>query len=182
MNESLTVDTKCFDSLVEKLLSHDGAAVIDNGSNTFAPLLAYMVENGIVDFLQESGKKVYIHTIVGGGDNLIDTAAGFKSIAEGIPEAPLVLWLNEHFGELKSPDDKHFTDMAVYRENRDRVTGTVLLAARNHQTFGSDIARMNKLRMTIDEVLASPEFALMEKKRIRDVARDIYAQLDEVTF
>ncbi|MCY1264138.1 Protein TraL [compost metagenome] len=183
MNESRTIDAKRFDALIEKLLASDtGVAVIDNGANTFSPLLAYLVENDVVSFLQDSGKKVFIHTVVGGGDTLVDTASGFKSIAEGIPEAPLVLWMNEHFGELKSADGRSFTDMAVYRDNQHRLVGTVVLAARNHQTYGDDIKRMNQLRLTFDEVMGSKDFSIMEKQRIKNVARDIYAQLDRIEF
>lgn len=182
MNSSRTIDAKRFDALVEKLLSHEGASVIDNGANTFSPLLAYLVENEVISFLQESGKKVYIHTVVGGGDTLTDTATGFKSIAQGVPQAPLILWMNEHFGELKSSQGKHFTEMKVFQENQQRIAGTVLLAARNHQTYGDDIKHMNKLRLTFDEVIASSEFSIMEKQRIKNVARDIFAQLDQIAF
>ncbi|MCY1450732.1 Protein TraL [compost metagenome] len=141
-----------------------------------------MVENQVVDFLQESGKKVYIHTIVGGGDVLVDTATGFKSIAEGVPRASLILWMNEHFGKLVSPQGKQFTDMTVFLDNQDRIGGTVLLPERNHQTYGDDIKHMNQLRLTFDEVMSSGEFTIMEKQRIKNVARDIYAQLDNIEF
>jgi hypothetical protein len=144
--------------------------------------LAYLVENDVISFLQECGKKVFIHTVVGGGDTLVDTAAGFKSIAEGVPEAPLVLWMNEHFGELQSPDGKYFTEMAVYQENQNRLAGTVLLPARNHQTYGDDIKRMNQLRLTFDEVMKSKAFSIMEKQRLKQVARDVYLQLDDIRF
>ncbi|MCY1291934.1 Protein TraL [compost metagenome] len=125
---------------------------------------------------------MFIHTVVGGGDALADTATGFKSIAEGVPEAPLVLWMNEHFGELRSPDGKPFSDMAVYLDNQDRLAGTVLLPARNHQTYGDDIKRMNQLRLTFDEVMRSKAFSIMEKQRLKQVARDIYRQLDLIQF
>ena len=58
MTESRTIDAKKFDALMETLLTEDGTFVIDNGANTFSPLLAYMVENSVINFLQESGKKV----------------------------------------------------------------------------------------------------------------------------
>ncbi|WP_271408131.1 nucleotide-binding protein [Pseudomonas sp. Q1-7] len=183
MNDSRTIDAKRFDALIEKLLTPEsGIAVIDNGANTFSPLLAYLVENDVINFLQENGKKVFIHTVVGGGDTFLDTAIGFRSITEGVPEAPLVLWMNEHFGTLQSPDGKGFTEMAVYLENQDRIAGTVLLAARNHQTYGDDIKRMNQLRLTFDEVMRSTAFSIMEKQRLKQVARDIYHQLDEIQF
>ncbi|MOA61266.1 hypothetical protein D3C78_1863590 [compost metagenome] len=72
--------------------------------------------------------------------------------------------------------------MTVYLDNRDRLAGTVLLPARNHQTYGDDIKRMNQLRLTFDEVMRSKAFSIMEKQRLKQVARDIYRQLDEIQF
>ena len=182
MNESRTIDAKRFDSLMEKLLTDEGTFVIDNGANTFSPLLAYMVENDVVSFLTDNGKKVYLHTVVGGGDTLTDTANGFNSIAQGIEGVPLVLWLNEHFGPMKTEEGKEFTETKVFKTNQSRLHGVVLLQARNHQTYGDDIKKMNTKRLTVDEVMKSSDFALMEKQRIRNVAKDIFGQLEKFEF
>ena len=131
MNESRTIDAKRFDSLMEKLLTDEGTFVIDNGANTFSPLLAYMVENDVVSFLTDNGKKVYLHTVVGGGDTLTDTANGFNSIAQGIEGVPLVLWLNEHFGPMKTVDGKEFTDTKVFKTKSISNSATTY----THQNF-----------------------------------------------
>ncbi|MFA1264071.1 conjugal transfer protein TraL (plasmid) [Xanthomonas axonopodis pv. fascicularis] len=182
MNESRTIDAKRFDALMEKLLTEDGTFVIDNGANTFSPLLAYMVENNVISFLTENDKKVYLHTVVGGGDTLADTANGFNSIAQGIGDAPVVLWLNEHFGPMKTDEGKDFTDTKVFKANQSRLHGVVSLQARNHQTYGDDIKKMNTKRLTVDEIMQSSDFALMEKQRIRNVAKDVFGQLDKIEF
>ncbi len=182
MNESRTIDAKRFDSLMEKLLTDEGTFVIDNGANTFSPLLAYMVENDVVSFLTDNGKKVYLHTVVGGGDTLTDTANGFNSIAQGIEDAPLVLWLNEHFGPMQTVEGKEFTETKVFKTNQDRLHGAVLLHARNHQTYGDDVKKMNTKRLTVDEVMQSSDFAMMEKQRIRTIAKDVFGQLEKVGF
>ncbi|MFM5441945.1 conjugal transfer protein TraL [Aeromonas enteropelogenes] len=181
MNESRIIDAKRFDQLMEILLSEEGTFVIDNGANTFSPLLAYIVENDVIPFLQENGKKVYIHTVVGGGDTMADTANGFNSIALGV-DAPIVMWMNEHFGPMKTDEGKEFTDTKVFKNHQSRLHGAVLLPARNHQTFGDDIKRMNTKRLTADEVMSSSEFNFMEKKRIRDAVNDVFNQLDKIEF
>ncbi|OMG71400.1 hypothetical protein BW685_21400, partial [Burkholderia ubonensis] len=73
---SHTVDPKKFDPWMIDLLSHKGNAVIDTGANSFSPILAYLVENDAFGLWKEEGKKVYIHTVVGGGDIYQDTAEG----------------------------------------------------------------------------------------------------------
>ena len=63
------------------LLTEEGNFVVDTGANTFSNLLAYMVENEVFDMLRDAHKTTYVHTIVGGGDTLADTANGFYAIA-----------------------------------------------------------------------------------------------------
>ena len=181
MTEARTIDPKRFDALMIDILETEGNCVIDNGANTFSPLMSYLQENDCFDLLQESGRKVYIHTIVGGGDTLHDTAMGFVSTARST-RVPLVLWQNEHFGLLQSGTGKVFTDSQTYSDNAARVCGKVVLAQRNADTFGADIKKMNIARMTAREVRESEKFNLMEKQRIKVVFRDLFEQLDKVQW
>jgi hypothetical protein len=181
MTESRTIDPKRFDALMIDILEEDGNCVIDNGANTFSPLLAYLIENDCFNLLEESGRKVYIHTIVGGGDTLHDTAMGFVSTAKST-HVPLVLWENEYFGLLQSASGKAFIESQTYADNSSRVRGRVVLAQRNADTFGADVKKMNTARLTQDEVKASDKFNVMEKQRIKVVFRDLYEQLDLVNW
>ena len=133
------------------------------------------------DLLRESGRKVYIHTIVGGGDTLHDTAMGFVSTAKST-DVPLVLWENEHFGLLQSAAGKVFTESQTFQDHAARVCGRVVLTQRNADTFGADIKKMNTARLTASEVRASEKFNVMEKQRIKVVFRDLFDQLDRVDW
>jgi hypothetical protein len=181
MTDTRTIDPKRFDALMIDLLEIEGNCVIDNGANSFSPLMAYLLENDCFGLLEESGRKVYIHTIVGGGDTLHDTATGFVSTAKATG-VPLVLWENEHFGKLASASGKVFTESQSYFDHADRVRGRVVLAARNPDTFGADLKKMNMGRLTLDEVRASDKFNVMEKQRIKVVFRELFEQLDKVNW
>ena len=181
MTDTRNIDPKRFDALMIDLLETEGNCVVDNGANTFSPLMGYLIENDCFDLLTESGRKVYIHTIVGGGDTLHDTAMGFVSTAKSTT-VPLVLWENEHFGQLQSASGKVFTESQTYADHATRVVGRVVLSARNNDTFGADIKKMNTARLTADEVRASDKFNIMEKQRIKVVFRDLFEQLDKVQW
>jgi hypothetical protein len=181
MTDARTIEPKRFDSLIIDILETDGNCVIDNGANTFSPLMAYLVENDVFSLLQESGRTVYIHTIVGGGDTLHDTASGFVSTAKSTA-VPLVLWENQHFGLLQSASGKQFTDSQTYADNATRVKGRVTLVQRNVDTFGVDIKKMNIARLTMAEAMHNERFNIMEKQRIKVIYRDIYEQLDKIEW
>ncbi|HEX8476911.1 MAG TPA: hypothetical protein VF663_01175 [Telluria sp.] len=181
MTDTRTIDPKRFDALMIDLLEEEGNCVVDNGANTFSPLMAYLLENDCFSMLKESGRKVYIHVIVGGGDTLHDTATGFTTTAKAT-DVPLVLWENQHFGLLQSASGKQFTESQTYAEYAARVAGRVVLSARNADTFGADIKKMNIARLTLEEVRASDKFNVMEKQRIKVVFRDLFEQLDKVSW
>ena len=61
------INARAFDGLIEAVLLNDQVCVIDNGASTFVPLMAYMVENRVVELLEQAGKHVYIHSVVTGG-------------------------------------------------------------------------------------------------------------------
>ena len=58
----------------------------------------------------------------------------------------------------------------------------MVLSARNADTFGADIKKMNTARLTAAEVRESDKFNLMEKQRIKVVFRDLFEQLDKVEW
>lgn len=181
MTESRTIDPKRFDTLMVDILANDGNCVVDNGANTFSPLMAYLIENACFELLRECGRTVYIHSIVGGGDALHDTASGFVSTALITP-VPIILWENEYFGLLQTPSGKAFTESQTFHDHIDRIKGRIKLAQRNSDTFGADIKKMNTARLTLDEVMQSEKFNVMEKQRIKVVYRDIFDQLDNVEW
>lgn len=181
MTESRTIDPKRFDALMLDILENDGNCVIDNGANTFSPLMAYLIENACFDLMKESGREVYIHSIVGGGDTLHDTASGFVTTASLTP-TPLILWENEYFGLLQTPSGKLFTDSLSFNEHVNKVKGRIKLIQRNAETFGADIKKMNTARQTLTEVMESDKFNIMEKQRIKVVYKDLFAQLDQIKW
>ena len=181
MQGKTSIDQKKFDGFMESLLTEDGVFVVDNGANSFTPLLGYLVENSGIQLLQEAGKTVYVHSIIGGGDNYQSTVAGFNDLSFN-SEAPLVIWLNEHFGELADRNGTPFMQTADFTNHAKKLIGVVMLHKRNPQTFGEDIKKMTKARLTIGEVMTSSEFVLMEKQRIRNFAKDVFEQLAKVKF
>lgn len=178
MKADRTIDRKMFDSMLLKIFDSKNNVVVDTGANTFSPLMSYLLENDFLKMLQAAGKKVYIHTIIGGGDNLRDTTAGFVSLARQTT-CPMVIWLNEN---AAWGDTGRFVESEAFSKNAGNVCGLVLLQGRNSDTFGDDIRRMNKERLTLREVMLSDKFNVLERSRLNTVVRDIFDKLDKVEW
>lgn len=181
MQGKTSIDQKKFDGFMESLLTEDGVFVVDNGANTFTPLLGYLVENDGIAILREAGKKVFLHGVVGGGDNYDSTRKGFNDLVNN-SDAPIVLWLNEHFGDLANGDGIPFLETDEFKKHGKRLAGAVMLHKRNPQTYGEDIKKMTTARHTFAEVMASTSYSLMEKQRMRVFAKDVFEQLVKVKF
>lgn len=179
MNEDRTINRKMFDTMLLEVFPSTKNIVIDNGANTFSPLMSYLLENDFIDLMLESGKRVYIHTIIGGGDNLKDTTAGFVSLAKQT-SCPMVVWLNEN-ASWGTTDN--FIESKTFIENSENVKGVILLQGRNSDTFGHDIRQMNKARKTLKEISAPDSgFNVLEISRLGTVIRDVYKKLDSVEW
>lgn len=180
MTPDMNFDKSQFDDLIEHLLLHPGDSVVDNGASSFLPMMAYMVENEVINTLLSAGKKVYIHSVLIGGLGLDETFNMLATILAALP-APLVVWENELFGPVIKGDVTFF-DTATYNDNKSRIVGCVQLRARDKDTFGKDMHVMSSNRLTFDEVKESPLFRLMAKQRMATVRRDIETQLEAVNI
>lgn len=179
--EGSKIDERNFDALMEQLLSEDGIFVVDNGASSFVPLSNYLIENNAIGMLAESGRDVFIHCVVTGGQALLDTLTGFNALAELTETDNIVIWLNEYFGPIELRG-KGFNEMKAYTENKDKVRGIVRIAKRNQDTFGRDIEEMASRKLTFGEVLNGGDFTIMAKQRIKTVQKDLFNQLDQVGF
>lgn len=173
------INERNFDKLMERLLSEDGVFIVDNGASSFVPLSNYLIENDAIKMLKDSGRNVFIHSVITGSQALLDTLSGFNALAAHATEKNIVVWLNQYFGAIES-DGKTFLDMKAYKDNQDKVCGIVEIAKRNQDTFGKDVEQMVTSKLTFSEAIKSPEFSLMAKQRIKTVQADIYNQLEEI--
>jgi hypothetical protein len=172
-----TIDHRGFDTLMERLLTEDATFVVDNGAATFIPLWNYFLENHVLDVLTQAGKRLYVHTVVTGGQALVDTLFGFKSLADSTSERNIVVWLNEYFGRIEQ-GGKCFEEMSAFQESASKVRGSVHLKKLNQDTFGRDLEDVISRKLTLAEAIKDGPFSIMTKQRLRMIERDWYEQLD----
>ena len=178
------INPRYFDTLVERIMAapDDGVVVIDNGASTFLPLLGYVVESGALAVLAESGHQVRLHTVVTGGQALQDTMQGLHQVIAYVPGVPVVVWLNEYFGRIEGRDDRGevqgFEQSGLYAKNRERIHALVRLPEVRKETFGHDLDQMLRARLTFDEAVASSDFNLMSRQRLKMTWRTIHAAMD----
>lgn len=177
MRDGLTIDDRRLDEVMDPLLTEDSHIVLDTGASTYTVFANYLVENDVMAAISANGKRVVVHAIIAGGASLIETLSDFDDLARQLPtDVDLIVWKNEHFGAIVTPDGKRFEEMRVYQEHKGRLHAIIHLPHRTRSTFGADIALMMKKRQTFDEAIADPDTKLMAKQRLKLVRDDVYRQ------
>ena len=108
-----------------------------------------------------------------------DTLEGFRQLAETTTDQMFVVWINEYFGRVEW-QGKGFLDMAVYRDNEQKILGSVAIPKRNQDTFGRDVEEMISRKQTFDEAVESDSTLIMAKQRLRVIQRELFRQLDAI--
>jgi hypothetical protein len=152
---------------------------VDTGATTFVPLWNYILENEILCFLAGQSRRVFVHSVVAGGQAMSDTLNGLQRLAETTTEKNVIVWLNEFFGEV-SQDGKPFEQFRVAEEQAHKLLGTVVIRERNPNTYGDDMRLMLAKRLTFQEAIRAGEFCLVSKQRLQIIQRELFEQLDRI--
>ena len=140
-----------------------------------------MAESKALSLLADSGHSIYIHSVIAGGDLLLETVKGLDNILTIFPDVPVCAWLNGFFGAIGAKPHS-FEQMAIYEANKARIRALIQIPELNAQTFGRDIKKMSESHLTFAEAIHSDDFPLMSKQRLKMAWRDIYSQLSVIQF
>lgn len=183
--EGTNIITKKFDPLMEMVANASADYVIDNGASTFMPLTKYLLENDIYQIMAESGKKIYIHSVLAAGQAQSDTYDGLAALLGKVNKfAKVVIWENEFWGEVRF-DGHSITASKLYKEavKDGKIAGVVKIVDRSQSdTFVSDMKQMTSQSLTLADVMASSDFNFIAKNRLKKVVNEIFAELDQVNW
>ncbi|SCY53708.1 AAA family ATPase [Nitrosospira sp. Nsp13] len=172
------INPRYFDALIELIVPSEEGAIIDNGASSFVPLAHYLISNQVPALLQELGHELVLHTVITGGQALLDTISGFVQLATQFPqETRFVVWLNPYWGPIEH-EGKGFTDLKAYRDNKARVSAIIQIPQLKEQTYGRDLSDMLQQRLTFDEALGMKSLAIMARQRLKIVRDRLHSQLE----
>jgi hypothetical protein len=171
------INPRNFDSLVELIAPAKDDVIVDNGASSFVPLSHYIISNEVPALLRDMGHELVIHTVVTGGQALLDTVSGFAQLASQFPlEALFTVWLNPYWGPIEV-DGKGFEQMKAYTANKARVSAIVVIPTLKAETYGRDLSEMLQERLTFDEALAMDSRTIMTRQRLKIVKSQLFTQL-----
>jgi hypothetical protein len=126
-----------------------------------------------------SWPDLVVHTIVTGGQALLDTLHGAAQLVKQLDAARFVIWLNPFWGPV-ADNGRTFEPMNLYEAIKKRIETIVSLPAFTDELFPQDIASMLKSRLTFKEAIESPDHSLMSRHRLKVAQREFYSRLDSL--
>ncbi|HTP49075.1 MAG TPA: hypothetical protein VMK42_00130 [Anaeromyxobacteraceae bacterium] len=179
--EGTRVKEKKFDELMEEVMLQDKHAVIDNGASCFLPLTEYLRITNAIDHISKAGKKVIMHTVVTGGVAQLDTLAGLDRLATDLsPLADLVVWVNEYFGPVVTPDGRPFEEMPIFHQHKQRIAAVVRLAAPESEMCAEDLRELNSRKLTFEEAKTASGFGFWSRVRLSEMGDALLAGVSQV--
>ncbi|HDI1215594.1 MULTISPECIES: P-loop NTPase family protein [Aeromonas] len=174
------INTRNFDAMIEMIAGSEDDVVIDNGSPSFVPLSHYLISNQVPELLKDMGHQLVVHTVVTGGQALLDTINGFAQLISQFPEECIfVVWLNPYWGAIEH-EGKGFEQMKAYLANKNRISALVHMPQLKDETYGRDFADMLQDRLTFEEALSDSSRTIMTRQRLKIVKSQIFGQLENV--
>lgn len=172
------INPRNFDTLIELIAPSKDDVIIDNGASSFVQLSHYLISNQVPVLLADMGHELVVHTVITGGQALLDTVNGFSQLASQFPaNAIFVVWLNPYWGPIEH-EGKGFEQLKAYTTNKARVSAIVKIPALKEETYGRDLSDMLQERLTFDQALAMESLTIMTRQRLKIVKGQLFAQLD----
>jgi hypothetical protein len=168
-----------FDELIEYIfaLPEGAQLVVDIGASCFVALCSYLKNNSALDYLQKEGHEIILHTVITGGQSLVETLNNLRSLARHFYDLPLVIWLNPYFGAI-SLDGEKFEKFKVYREVASAVKAVLEMPALP-PLFERDFVDMLARHGAFEESLKNPKVFIMNRQRLIMIWREYKKRLDQ---
>jgi anion-transporting ArsA/GET3 family ATPase len=173
------INSRHFDTLIEMIAtSGDEDIIIDNGASSFVPLSHYLITNDVPELLRSMGHEIIIHTVITGGQALLDTVAGFANLVEQYPiEEKFIVLLNPYWGAIEDAG-KGFEQLKIYITNKARVSAIIHIPDLKEETFGRDLSEMLQAKQTFEEAIDAVTNTIMMRQRLKIIQKQIFGQMD----
>lgn len=173
------IDVRAFDDLVQGIfgLPDETHAIVDNGASSFVALGSYLKENEVISLFNENGHKVFLHTVITGGQALTDTASGLKVLATGFPETPIVVWLNSYFGEIMM-EGRSFETFNIYKEHSHQFHALIAIPQGNKATIGKDLEDVFAKRQSFATAISSSQ-SIVVRSRLNRYWNELVAAVEQ---
>lgn len=175
------VNPRKFDKVMEAVAESKEDVIIDNGASSYIALASYMKKMQVAEVLQGMEHNLIMHTMIVGGNKLVDTLDSLvKSISIFPEDTKHVVWLNPFAGPIES-GGSNFFGLKAYKNNASRITAVIEIPDYDPKTFGHDLREMMAENLTFREALEKESgLPMWTRQRLKMMRLEIYKSLGKI--
>jgi hypothetical protein len=175
------VNPRKFDKVMELVAESKEDVIIDNGSSSYIALASYMKKMRVAEVLHSMGHNLIIHTLIVGGNVLVDTVDSLVKTISIFPEdTKYVVWLNPFSGPIEN-NGSNFYGFKAYKNNSRRINVVIEIPDYEPKTFGHDLREMMAENLTFREALEKESgLPMWTRQRLSMMREEIYQRLGQV--
>lgn len=175
------VNPRKFDKVMEAVAESEEDVIIDNGSSSYFALANYMKKMQVAEVLQGMGHNLTMHTLIVGGNVLVDTLDSMVKTITIFPEnTKHVIWLNPFSGAIEN-NGNNFYGFKAYKNNAARITAVIEIPDYEPKTFGHDLRKMMAENLTFQEAIPKESgLPMWTRQRLKMIREEIYERLGKV--
>ncbi|WP_169543604.1 nucleotide-binding protein [Sneathiella aquimaris] len=159
----------------------DGEIVIDCSNTSFLTMCRSLKENDYMDEIVTYGKMPFLHSVIVGGAACKETLSSFKALMDNFPNVPVVVWLNDYFGDIRI-DGETFEHTRFFKDYVDRIRGIVQFGPSRNEVLKYDVNRMLADRLTFKEATTTSNYFIITKSRLRMGWRKLDTKISQLNI
>lgn len=183
LNTDNNIDLATLDGVIDTIIENKGCFVVDSSAIAFRPLFGYLFDLRATSLLRAAGKRIYIHTVVFGGDILLDTTPGLLALLAltRSSKASLVVWQNEINGPAALNGLPVLESPLLMATKGDLIAGSVVLE-RLPPPLTKAFGELMASRETVNEYLDNESHDALSRQRVALLSRRVFDQLEFVAW
>ncbi len=174
----MKLNVEVMNEVISRVADEDTNFVFDNGAGSYQPMMTYLLEAGLFEWLAEAGKRVVVHVPVIGSEALSHMVIALEHMTRTIPACVDVIpWHNPFFGPLVTDAGIDLEETEMYAEMAARFHATIKLPALNPDYSGACFAKILKNKQTFADARADQSINRLSKMFLEQAWAPIHQQI-----
>lgn len=176
LEDDFHVNNSKFDPLFQDIFTFEGCSIIDNGSDAYLNLLAYMKELEAISLSHDEGKEPIFHVVLVGGSGNSGSLMILSLILNKFC-VPVIVWENDFYGDALN-DGKSFIELEIFKEFQHRIVGVIPLINYRTSMQAQDLSKVINEQLTLSDAIVCDKFPLAMQSRLKTMQDDFACALN----
>jgi hypothetical protein len=171
-------DSTKLDAIIRRMVATPDTYLIDVGASTFQNLWHYFFDHDIFSLIRSEGRRIVIHSVVCGGQELVDTVSSFVDVCKQITGRQVVVWVNPIRGAVEA-NGKEFLESKAFTENEAKVLAVVRMP-KPDESVEVELRRLGQANKSLLHIETDNDLDFLTKHRLKRHRDSLFEAMAQV--